>query len=95
MVRCTTIHRICNKQYNYPEHWLFTLFSMLYRQEVPLPFNHALTNPSDGTMQPATTNSLINTVKNATAQLSTTNAPELAKIVQNYIQNAKKKMQKA
>ena len=30
MVRCTTIYRICNKQYNYPEHWLFTLFHALW-----------------------------------------------------------------
>ena len=32
-------------------------FFTLYGQEVPLPFYHALANPSDGTLQPATTNS--------------------------------------
>ena len=63
---------------------------MLYGQEVPLSFNHALAKPSDGTMQPAATSSSTNTIQNATAQLYATNVSELAKTVQNYIQNAKK-----
>ena len=58
---------------------------MLYGQEVPLPFDHALANPSDGTMQPAIASSLTNIAQNATAQSYTTNAPELAKTIQNYI----------
>ena len=68
---------------------------MLYGQEVPLPFDHALVNPSDSTMQPGTASSLTNTVKNSTAQSYTTNAPELSKTLQNYIQNTKKYIQKA
>ena len=67
---------------------------MLYGQEVPLPFDHALANPSDGTTQPATASSSTNIAQNATAQSYTTNAPELAKTIQNYIQNAKKKFKK-
>ena len=67
---------------------------MLYGQEVSLPFNHALSNPSSGTMQSVTASSLKNMAQNATAQSYTTNAPELAKTIQNYIQNTKKRMQK-
>ena len=68
----------------------YSPFFMLYRQEVPLPLDYALANPSDGTMQPATTSLLTNIAQNTTAQLYTTNSPELAKTIQNYIQNAKK-----
>ena len=63
----------------------YSPFFMLYGQEVPLPFNHALATPSDGTMQPATASSLTNIAQNATAKSYTTNAPELAKKIQNYI----------
>ena len=69
----------------------YSPFFILYGQEIPLPFDLALENPSDGTMQPATTISLINIAQNATAQSYTINTPELAKTIQNYIQNAKKK----
>ena len=65
---------------------------MLYEQEIPLPFDHALENLSDGTMQPETTSSSTNIAQNAAAQSYTTNAPELAKIIQNYIQNVRKQM---
>ena len=68
---------------------------MLYCQEVPLPFDYALANPSDSKMQPATTSSLTNIEQNATTQLYIINAPELANTIQNYIQNAKIKIQKA
>ena len=58
---------------------------MLYGQEVPLAFDSLLANPSDGTIQPATTSSLTNIAQNATTQSYITNAPELAKTIQNYI----------
>ena len=63
----------------------FSPFFMLYGQEVPLPFEYALENPSDGTMQPATASSLTNIAQNSTAQSYTTNAPKLAKTIQIYI----------
>ena len=65
---------------------------MLYGQEVPLPFDHALANPSDGTMQPVTASLSTNIAQNVTAQSYTTNAPKPEKTFQNYIQNAKKQM---
>ena len=43
----------------------YSPFFMLYGQEVPLPFNHALANPSDGTMQPATISLSTNITQNA------------------------------
>ena len=46
----------------------YSPFFMLYRQEIPLPFDHALENPYDGTMQPTTTSSLTNAAKNSNAQ---------------------------
>ena len=52
---------------------------MLYGQEVPLSFNYALANPSDGTMQPETASLLTNIAQNATTQSYTTNAFEYAK----------------
>ena len=57
----------------------YSLFLILYGQEIPLPFDHALTNPSDGTMQPITASSLTNIAQNATAQLYTINAPKVGK----------------
>ena len=33
---------------------VYSPFFMLYGQEIPLPFNHALSNQSDNTTQPAT-----------------------------------------
>ena len=62
---------------------------MLYGQEVPLPLDHILANPSEGTMQPKTASLSKNAAQNSTTQSYTTNAPELAKTIQNYIQNAK------
>ena len=38
----------------------YSPFFILYRQEVPLPFDHALANPSDGTFQPITASSSTN-----------------------------------
>ena len=67
---------------------------MLYGQEISLPFSHALTNPSYGTMQPTTTSSSTNAAQNSTTQLYTTNIHELSKTIQNYIQNAEKKCKK-
>ena len=69
----------------------YSPFFILYGQEVPLPFNHALAKPSDITMQPETLSSSINEVQNITAQSYITSAPEFAKKIQNYIQNVKKK----
>ena len=57
----------------------YSPFFMLYGQEVPLPFDHALANPSDGTMQPATESLLKNIAQNATARLYTAKAIELVK----------------
>ena len=42
-------------------------------------------------MQPSSASLLINAAQNSTAQSYTTNAPELEKKIQNYIQNKKKK----
>ena len=58
---------------------------MLYEQEVHLSFKHALANPADDTMQPATTNSLKKTEKNVTIQSYIINTPEISKTIQNYI----------
>ena len=44
----------------------YSPFFMLYGQEVPLPFDHALLNSSDGKIQPATASLLINIALNAT-----------------------------
>ena len=38
----------------------YSPFIMLYGQQVPLPFDHALEKPSNGTMQPETASSLTN-----------------------------------
>ena len=59
----------------------YSPFFMLYGKEVPLPFHHALAYPSNGTIQPETASSLENTAQYVTAQLYTTNAPELAKTI--------------
>ena len=66
-------------------------FFMLYGQEVPLPLNHALINPSDSTKLATTASLSINIAQNATTQSYKTNAPKVAKTIQNCIQNAKKK----
>ena len=63
---------------------------MVYWQEAPLSFDHPVANPSDGTTQPATAGLLTNTAQNATTLSYKTNPPELAKTIQNSIQNAKK-----
>ena len=57
----------------------YSPFFILYGQEVPLSFNHALTNPSDSTMQPSTTSSSTKTSQNSPTQSYTTNAPEIGK----------------
>ena len=63
----------------------YSPFFMLYGLEFPLPFDHALANPSDGAMQPATASSSINIAQNPTAQSYTKKTPELANKIQNYI----------
>ena len=72
----------------------YSPFFMLYGQEVPLPFNHAPENPSDGTMQPETTSLLINAAQNATAPSYTRNAPELANNSKTTLKTQKKQIQK-
>ena len=63
----------------------YSTFFILYGQEVSLPFDHALANPSGGTIQPKTARLLTNAAQNSTAQSYTTNTLELTKTIQNYI----------
>ena len=68
MVRCTTIHEAAINSI-ISQTTCFSGFLILYGQEVSLPFDYTLTNPSLGILQPTTTSLLKNTMQNAFAQL--------------------------